>query len=316
MTGFSLKLKSKTGQHVVNGLDATTTIGNLKAKISEITNIPKSDLHILIGFPPKALDLSKDFEIITSSGISSGDTLIVEEKQNTMSDDVQRIAQRLANEEIDERNIESTNQENSGYMGILLKKVVPADNSCLFTSIGYVLNGQVDTDCGSYMRSIIAEHVHNDPETYNEAMLGKPNSEYCEWIKRPESWGGAIEVSILSNFYGLEIDVVDITNAIINRFGEDKNYGLRVFLLFDGIHYDPLYMESLTGGPPKTIFSIEEEDVLLQAEQLAKEAKSSRQFTDVNRFTLRCIQCDAMLIGQVEAQHHAKTTGHTNFGEV
>lgn len=26
--------------------------------------------------------------------------------------------------------------------GVLMKKVVPADNSCLFTSVGYVLNGK------------------------------------------------------------------------------------------------------------------------------------------------------------------------------
>uniref|UniRef100_A0A0K8TSL9 Ubiquitin thioesterase OTU n=1 Tax=Tabanus bromius TaxID=304241 RepID=A0A0K8TSL9_TABBR len=312
MTGFSLKLKSKNGQHVVNDLDAATTIANLKAKVSEVTQIPQSVLHILIGFPPKPLDLSKDLESISSSGVSNGDILIVEERQkeesspppaaNTYEEDA-KLAQHLSAEE-----------END--MGILLKKVVPADNSCLFTSIGYVLNGQVDLDCASYMRLIIAEQVANDPINYSEAILGRPNPEYCEWIKRPESWGGAIEVSILSNFYGLEIDVVDITNAIINRFGEDKNFGLRVFLLFDGIHYDPLYMEPASGGPPRTIFPIEDENVYRQAEQLALEAKASRQFTDVNKFTLRCIQCDSLLVGQVEAQNHAVKTGHTNFGEI
>lgn len=50
-------------------------------------------------------------------------------------------------------------------------------------------------------------------------------------------------MAILSRFYGLEMAVVDTLNAIINRFGEDKNYGQRVFLLFDGVHYDPLYLE-------------------------------------------------------------------------
>lgn len=64
------------------------------------------------------------------------------------------------------------------------------------------------------------------------------------------------------------------------------------------------------------MFPINDESILQQAEQLAREAKSSRQFTDVDRFTLKCIQCDCMLKGQTEAQHHAKTTGHTNFGEV
>lgn len=108
------------------------------------------------------------------------------------------------------------------------------------------MNGKIDTDVGTYLREVIAQHVSNDKETYNEAMLGKPNADYCEWIRKSASWGGAIEVSILSNYYGIEIDVVDITNALINRFGEDKEYGMRVFLLFDGIHYDPLYLESIT----------------------------------------------------------------------
>lgn len=278
MTGFLLKLKSKSGQHVVSNLNPDTTIGVLKAKISEITQIPQDVLHILIGFPPKPIDLSKNDNKLKSSGISNGDTLIIEEKQkskNTTSsstlttqhdtmvqnilDDEQYARQLAAEEELLEntrlQSISEHNQqqqqlehedENAEFMGILLKKVVPADNSCLFTSIGYVLNGQVDTDVGIIMRNIIAEHVSSDPETYTEAFLGKPNREYCDWIRRIDSWGGAIEVSILSSFYGIEIDVVDITNAIINRFGEDKNYGQRVFLLFDGIHYDPLYMESLT----------------------------------------------------------------------
>lgn len=96
------------------------------------------------------------------------------------------------------------------------------------------------------MRQIIAQHVANDKESYNQAILGKPNDEYCRWIEQPETWGGAIEVSILSSFYGIEIDVVDVTSGVINQFGEDKNFGMRVFLLFDGIHYDPLYLESLS----------------------------------------------------------------------
>lgn len=34
-------------------------------------------------------------------------------------------------------------QENfANAPGVLMRKVVPADNSCLFTSVGYVLNGE------------------------------------------------------------------------------------------------------------------------------------------------------------------------------
>lgn len=69
-------------------------------------------------------------------------------------------------------------------------------------------------------------------------------------------------------------------------------------------------------GTPITVFPVEEISVYQQAEQLAKEAKSARQFTNVDKFSLRCLQCDTLLIGQAQASQHAKTTGHTSFGEI
>lgn len=72
----------------------------------------------------------------------------------------------------------------------------------------------------------------------------------------------------------------------------------------------------MQSGVPATIFPIEEIGVYQQAEQLAKEAKSSRQFTNVDKFSLRCLQCGIAMVGQVQATQHAKTTGHTNFGEI
>lgn len=107
------------------------------------------------------------------------------------------------------------------------------------------------------MRQIIAATVNGNKQEYNEGILGRPNDEYCAWILQPESWGGAIEVSILSAYHGIEFDVVDITNAIINRFGEDRNYGMRAFLLFDGIHYDPLYLESTSVSQSLSLNSVE-----------------------------------------------------------
>ncbi|XP_050093296.1 ubiquitin thioesterase OTU1 [Anopheles aquasalis] len=318
MGGLTLKLKTKSGQgqkQFVCKLTDTATVGDLKARIIELTSIPGDALHVVLGFPPfKPLQFSNESSTCQEVGISNGDTLIVEEKSLTAEERQQlEAAKRLEDDEKLARELAAQSTEQGG---ILLKKVVPADNSCLFTSIGFVLTGKVDPENSRYMRQIIAATVNSDKQEYNEGILGRPNDEYCAWILQPESWGGAIEVSILSAYHGLEFDVVDITNAIINRFGEDKNYGMRAFLLFDGIHYDPLYLESTSGEPAKTIFPIEDNSVYLQAEQLAKEAKSSRQYTDVNKFTLKCIDCDCFLKGQTEAQQHAQKTGHINFGEV
>lgn len=69
-------------------------------------------------------------------------------------------------------------------------------------------------------------------------------------------------------------------------------------------------------GETKTMFEIADEAVLLQAHQLADEAKTSRQYTDLEKFTLKCRDCDSALTGQVQAQEHAQRTGHTNFSEL
>ncbi|XP_053687374.1 ubiquitin thioesterase OTU1 [Sabethes cyaneus] len=313
---LSLKLKTKTGQqHIVSNLARDAPVRVLKDKITELTKIPSDVLHVVLGFPPfKPLDLSNEDNPLSAVGVSNGDTLIVEERQP--SEEERKRLEALKRMEEDEALAKELAAQGEEGSGILLKQVVPSDNSCLFTSIGFVLTGKVDPENNQYMRQIIASTVNADKQEYNEGILGRPNDEYCAWILQPESWGGAIEVSILSAYHGVEFDVVDITNAIINRFGEDKNYGMRAFLLFDGIHYDPLYLESTSGEPPKTIFPIEDSMVYQQAEQLAKEAKSSRQFTDVNKFTLKCNVCGCHFKGQVEAQQHATQTGHVNFGEV
>lgn len=312
MAGFALKVKCKGGQNIVKGLTAHSTASELKQQLSELFSMKPNDINVLAGFPPKSVNLSDNSITLEALGISSGDTLIVEEKLN--SEAKEKIAAKKMEQETQYAHIA---ESQLNCPGILMRKVVPSDNSCLFTSIGYVLNGKVDPTCGQYMRKIIAEAVGSDPETYSEAILGKPNKDYCTWIQKTDSWGGAIELSILSNFYGMEMAVVDTINAIVNRFGEDKSFGNRIFLIFDGIHYDPLFLEPLTpDGTIQTMFQVDDETMLEKARQLALEAQSSRQFTDVDKFTLKCLICQSFLKGQTEAQVHAKETGHMNFGEV
>lgn len=306
MDGFVLRVKSKAGQKVVNGLTPEKKVSELKIKLADLTGIPINALHILCGFPPKPIDLYNEKITIGESGIVSGDTLIVEEK----------LILHNGEKPTDIGRSHVMDVEDDDTPGILLRKVVPPDNSCLFTSVGYVLNGKVDPTCGQFMRNIIANTVAADPEEYSEAILGKPNSEYCKWILKPDSWGGAIELSILSKFYGLEIAVVDSINAIINIFGEDQHYAQRVFLIFDGIHYDPLYLERMTDDRIQTIFPAENKRILLEATTIAKQANSSHQFTDIQKFTLICNDCKATFRGEVAAQQHAKETGHINYGEV
>ncbi|XP_066259272.1 ubiquitin thioesterase Otu1 isoform X2 [Euwallacea similis] len=293
-----LRVKTNNGQHVIKDLAAKNTIKDLKQALSKISSLPIGNLQVLCGFPPKPLDVSQDDLHLAQSGITSGDTLILQELSKPLkaTNSVPRDEEKLE--------LESSNDlltvDSNKLPGILLKHIVPADNSCLFTSINFVLNGKIDGSGGAatYLRQLVAETILNEKHIYDEAMLGKPIEQYCSWIQNDTSW------------------VVDTINAIINRFGEDQNYPLRVLLMFDGIHYDPLYMEPFDGSKIQTIFETVDERVLQEAKVLADEAKSSRQFTDVNKFTLKCMVCNVMLKGQVEAQSHAKSTNHMNFGEV
>ncbi|XP_050432475.1 ubiquitin thioesterase OTU1 [Adelges cooleyi] len=307
MSDISLRLKCRSGTFPIK-ISPNCDLTDLKEQLSVLSDIPSNSIKLLFGFPPKPI-LQFDGSV-ADAGIKSGDTIIAE--VDTSSSGVKETKIQTENA-ILKHVIE---QEVGDGLPLILRKVVPADNSCLFTSMGFVLGGKIDLGSGSYMREIIANAVKDDQVEFSEAVLGKPNEDYCKWIRNPDSWGGAIEVSILSNFYGVEIAVIDTQSGSISKFGEDKEYPHRVFLIYDGIHYDPLYLESPFGaGEIQTLFPKNDDRMLEAAQLLANEAKSSRQYTDVNRFTLKCLDCGCIMIGQTQAQEHAKQTAHTNFNE-
>ncbi|KAK3238239.1 hypothetical protein CYMTET_51734, partial [Cymbomonas tetramitiformis] len=171
------------------------------------------------------------------------------------------------------------------------------------------------------LRRVIADVVSKDPVTYNEGFLGKSNKEYCTWILNPQHWGGAIELSILSQHYSREIAAYDIQTCRCDVYGEGEKYSERAMLLYDGLHYDALGLEAFPGAPEEvdcTIFSThggEAAQTAVLAEQLVREAHRAKAFTDVANFTLRCLVCQKGVVGENEARTHAKETGHQNFGE-
>ncbi|XP_069101319.1 ubiquitin thioesterase OTU1-like [Argopecten irradians] len=303
---LQLRCTSKAGQQVLSGLTLSSSVGEMMTKISELTKIKKDWIKIRTGYPPKIVELCDENKLLNSLPFRSGDTIIVEEDKSLEGENKQKRIDNVLQTQSLQR------------QGMLMRKVVPANNSCLFTSIYSLMNdGELDLSCSPMMRELIAGVVLSDPQTFNEAFLGRTNSNYCKWIMNKESWGGGIEIAILSKYYGVEIDVVDTQSCRIDRFGEDQNYPERILVIYDGIHYDPLVLEPLVPGEAvTTIFSTRDASILAQAMEIAEEAKASRQFTDVATFTLKCLICQKQLTGQSDAQLHAKTTGHINFGEV
>jgi ubiquitin thioesterase OTU1 len=79
----------------------------------------------------------------------------------------------------------STTNKNLSEIGQLIRYSVPADNSCLFSSIHFVLHsGKLDLSLNKYLRNLVATKIESDQITYSEAILGRTNSDYCKWIRR------------------------------------------------------------------------------------------------------------------------------------
>lgn len=46
----------------------------------------------------------------------------------------------------------------------------------------------------SSLLKVIAAILASDPTKYSDAVLGKPNEEYCAWILDSEKWGGCLDI--------------------------------------------------------------------------------------------------------------------------
>ena len=201
---------------------------------------------------------------------------------------------------------------------MLLHRVVPSDNSCLFTSCAISLLQSAEKR--DELREICAAAVLADAQDlYTPDVLERPSKEaYAEWVRLPSSWGGAIELDILSSAFGVRIDAADVETQTVYRYGEERGYSERILLLYSGLHYDCITAAPFEDAPPdfhETRFDAGEQGVEAAFTQLVSNHHAAGQWTNTTTFTLRCTACHAGLVGEKEARKHAKETGHTGFSE-
>lgn len=84
---------------------------------------------------------------------------------------------------------------------------MPDDNSCMFTAFGGVLQR---ADPAPTLRREVAEYILAHPEKFDKVVLEMDPQQYARTIQSPDRWGGAIELSILSDIYDIEICSVDV----------------------------------------------------------------------------------------------------------
>ncbi|CAD7939530.1 unnamed protein product [Amoebophrya sp. A120] len=219
------------------------------------------------------------------------------------------------------------------------RHIIAADNSCLFNSILWNFgprHPKTRTQTGTTMtpqalRGVCAQEIRGDPSKWDMLTLAecdKPSLEYADWISKSDSWGGFLEMMILSNYFQTQIAAVDIRTARLEYFphleglepAEREKYKDRMFVYYDGIHYDACARKTGVGNNDGLVsgnglFAVQDDVALTQVVAAAIELKEQKQFTVTATFTLQCQHCFKLLTGEKEAQGHAKETGHFNFQE-
>ena len=302
-------------------VQSDATIGDVANVIADSINIPFNEQIWKGGFPPKLLRslkssdiLSKDLDLIHVVQNKEEPSIVFVEENN---DTTTTTTTTTTNNKFLKDNTATT--EPPAIVdpdGFVVRRVMDADNSCLFNSIGYCMKHS--RSHSKVLRKIVHDTVLNDPHTYSEAVLEKPIDEYAEWISKDASWGGQIELSILSQALRTEIAAFDVIRNRHDVYGTENNYNRRVMVIYDGIHYDSLaycFDPSLPEDMDVTQFNPNDIIVMERAQQLCEQQHNAKAFTDTSNFTLRCLVCQQGLKGQQEAQQHAQQTGHTNFAE-
>jgi len=202
---------------------------------------------------------------------------------------------------------------------IAIRREVDADNSCLFSSIAYLIDRKNFNDTSPILyRNMIVEYLINNE--FDESLLDIPKPDYIEEIMKPNKWGGGIEIKIFTEIFKVEIAVVDILTNRIDLFGQDKNYENRIFIIYTGIHYDPLVMNFDESGDPETdltIFKTSDDQTLLKFKELGKKYTDKGDYFDFSKMmSLECTDCNKQFLNEESATNHAKKTDHWNFKQI
>ncbi|KAJ9453006.1 Ubiquitin thioesterase OTU1 [Diplonema papillatum] len=246
-----LRLAGEFGQHDVT-VDEHTPLGKFCEDIAEAVAITAPHQQLMGGFPPKPLPCDDTTATLKALGVKSGSRLTIDKKDRPT--------------EMKKGKTAGVYVPPSDSKGHFTKREMPGDNSCLFHAIDYTLNKKSSTNAQS-LRDEIAEIVQSDKAKFTTEFLGMPNATYAQWIKNKDTWGGGIELSILSYRYQTEICALDIQTKRVHRFGEDEPYTVRCFLLYSGKHYDAMALAPFGGATigDQVVFSKTDEGVFKKA---------------------------------------------------
>jgi ubiquitin thioesterase OTU1 len=161
------------------------------------------------------------------------------------------------------------------------KECVKADGNCLFNCATLALEGTVSKP--QETREILASVMLSDPLNFSKSELGRDPEEYIKWLTGSSSaWGGIPELKALSMVFECEFGVVVISDIEVLLFGKDKGYKSRVYVLYDGTHYNLITHQG------KRQFDPQDEPAYQGCLELARGCKQRHEDVDTSVFSLMC----------------------------
>lgn len=235
--------------------DSDIPLGLLLFMIEAETQIPVERIKLLAGFPPKEVSRDDDTALVTAL-FKNGEMIIVQE----------------GNAMVRQGTTDGKYIPPSSEKCYFARRRMPGDNSCLFHAAAYVLKDK-KRDYANEMRRECVEAVAANKNFFNTEVLGQKNEDYVRWISQPSSWGGHIELIILSFMYQTEIVALDLQSSRMEIVGEGKGYSTRVFLVYTGNHYDAIASTPGAGGLERNdqvMFNSNDKRVFDQAVQFVR----------------------------------------------
>lgn len=330
-----LRLKSKYGSGVLSVSDDVTIGAFLEAINLQFSTLLGGETVVAIktGFPPQSVTTEPEVKL-QEAGIRNGDQVTLEVGEGGCKKQEFAAGPEKSSGK-SKQALAAALEIPATYMAandkFLILRNIPDDNSCMFNSISYAVFGSQSYKPGnvspaSSLRKVVADEIRANPDRYSEIVLGRPTEEYCQWILKKDSWGGAIELGILAAYLGIRINCIDIELGNFIKFeneaGNAQNF---INLIYSGIHYDLLAANevlSASDGDKETdvaVWDIKADSsqyVLEAAHEVCRLLQSKNYATNTTKFRVRCLECYEVLVGEMGASKHANSTGHFRFGEV
>ena len=199
-SALTLRVRGPSGQSTLS-LPAAATVAELASAVAERVGVSLARLELRSGFPLRVIEwraAAADSAAAATLGLSSGESLQASESAEPAAQPAAAAADSVLL------------ADGSGFA--VQRRIMASDNSCLFRAASYLFSQ--DRAGGTALRRVVADAVLADPERFSEVVLGKTPEEYAAWILLEDSWGGAIELAILSEKHQTEICAVDVQTQV------------------------------------------------------------------------------------------------------